>query len=94
LDAMVKGEANISVGHDERGLVLEVRAHPLEVDATDRDRMVAEWREWVEAPRLTGGQASIIPLRLLSRLSEMGGCQFEVFLDEAWPVVRLTLSAA
>jgi len=94
LDAMIRGEAHISLSRGANGLVLEVRAHPEEVDATDRARLMAAWQEWVQRPSLAGGQASTIPLRLLSRLAEVGDCQFEVLLDESWPVIRLTLPTA
>ncbi len=94
LDAMIRGEAHISLGCEGNGLVLEVRAYPQEVDPTDREKLVAGWSQWVQAPSQAEGQASIIPLRLLSRLAEVGDCQFEVNLDDLWPVIRLRLPTA
>jgi len=94
LDTMISGEVHIGLSHESGALVLELQAHPKEVDATDLKQLVAAWQGWLQSPGDSGGRASIIPLRLLDRLAEVGNCRFDLLATSDWPRIRLRLPAA
>lgn len=93
MDTMVKGVVEVNLDAKGEELILSVRAQPGEVELADLERLNRDWREWLKAPLAQKGQASTIPLRLLSRLQAVGECRFEIEMEEEWPVVRLALTA-
>ena len=90
-DAMIAGEVLIALRPHQGALAIEVHARPTQNDPTDRQQLIHAWTAWSKNPDQAGGRASIIPLRLLRRMSDLMGGEIQLGLAGEWPSVLIVL---